>query len=56
MFSTGWTWQGFFRDFDPCWFEQRVVNVILCDLLTFVPLCGHQWDWQTTYYRIGNRV
>ena len=21
MFSVGWTWQGFCRDLDPCWFE-----------------------------------
>ena len=21
MFSVGWTWQVFFRDLDPCWFE-----------------------------------
>ena len=21
MFSVAWTWQGFCRDFDPCWFE-----------------------------------
>ena len=20
-FSVGWTWQGFYRDLDPCWFE-----------------------------------
>ena len=21
MFSVGWTWQGFCRGLDPCWFE-----------------------------------
>ena len=21
IFSVGWTWQGFCRDLDPCWFE-----------------------------------
>ena len=24
MFSGGWTWQGFCRDLDPCWFEYRI--------------------------------
>ena len=27
MFSVGWTWQGFFRDLDSCWFEKRVITI-----------------------------
>ena len=24
VFSDGWTWQGYCRDLDPCWFEKRI--------------------------------
>ena len=29
MFSGGRTWQGFCRDLDPSWFEQRAVTKML---------------------------
>ena len=28
ILSVGWTWQGFCRDLDPCWYEQGVVTMM----------------------------
>ena len=43
MFLVGWSWQGFCRDLDPCWFEYGLSP--RCDPLTLVPVCDHERDW-----------